>query len=316
MAPRVSVNICCYNSERYLEETLQSVFAQTSTDWELVIVNDGSTDATDAIVRKHVAEGRPIVYHAQQNSGLAPSRNEALRRSSGSLIAFLDHDDVWEPAKLARQVPLFDANPRVGLVYSDCLNFTEEGFAYRQFTRLPPAAGMVFGRMLRDYFLNLQTVVVRRTAIDGLDDWFDPRFRVCEEADLFLRIARLWELDYVDAPLARWRLHAASTSAHSRERFATEMDTLLDKLQALDPDLMQQHAADAAAFRGQARRIRARLAWEGGRRDDALALLGSEWSSSWPAIRDALLIRCMSFETYSRLRGRFRSGTAGSGSRA
>jgi glycosyltransferase involved in cell wall biosynthesis len=305
VAPRVSVNICCHNSERHLEETLRSVFAQTWTDWELVLINDGSTDGTDAIVRQHVAAGRPIVYHAQENHGLSAARNEALRRSSGELVAFLDHDDLWEPDKLARQVPLFDANARVGVVFSDCVNFTERGFSYRQFTRFPPAAGMVFGRLLRNYFPNLQTVVVRRAAIDELDEWFDARFRVCEEADLFLRIARRWEFDYVAAPLARWRLHAASTSAHSRERFAVEMEMILDKLEALDPERLRRHAADAAAFRSQARRIRARLAWEDGRRQDALGILASAWTPSWSDRRDALLFRLMSFETFTRLRGRF-----------
>src|SRR5439155_15687014 len=122
-------------------ETLQSVFAQTYVDWELVVVNDGSTDATDAIIRRHLAEGRPIVYVSQANAGLSVARNEALRRSTGGLIAFLDHDDLWEPRKLERQVPLFDRNSRVGLVYSDCLNFTPAGAAYRHFERYRPHAG-------------------------------------------------------------------------------------------------------------------------------------------------------------------------------
>lgn len=146
MPPRVSVNVCCHNSQRYLEATLHSIFTQSFTDWELVIVNDGSTDGTDAIVRRHIASGRPIVYLPQANAGLSASRNEALRRSSGELIAFLDHDDLWEPAKLEKQVPLFDRSPRVGVVYADCINFTEDGYSYRQFQRHPPRRGRCSAR--------------------------------------------------------------------------------------------------------------------------------------------------------------------------
>lgn len=280
MAPRVSVNICCYNSERFLEETLQSVFSQTYTDWELVIVDDGSTDATGEIIGRHVAEGRQIVHLAQVNAGLSASRNRALRQSSGEFVAFLDHDDLWEPQKLERQIPLFDRRASVGVVYSDCLNFGEDGVSYRHFERYPPTSGMAFGSLLRNYFLNLQTVVVRRAAIDQLPEWFDEELELAEEADLFLRIAHTWELDYVDEPLARWRLHAASLSQRRRERFPAELERVVEKQEALDPAFMHEYAEDARAFRDQIVRLRARIAWDRGRYLEALRLLGPNLAAS------------------------------------
>lgn len=300
MPPRVSVNVCCYNAQRYLEPTLHSIFAQTFTDWELVIVNDGSTDGTDAIISRHIEAGWPIVYHAQPNAGLSASRNEALRRSRGVLVAFLDHDDLWEPTKLEKQVPLFDRAPRVGVVYADCVNFSDDGFSYRQFERHPPRRGTVFGALLRDYFPNLQTVVVRRAALDDLPQWFDTRLRLVEEADLFMRLAQRWEFDYVDEPLARWRLHAASSSHEHRERFPDEMEILLEN-QLRDPAVERAYADDIETFRLQILRLRARILWEQGRGSQAARLLAGSRFSSAAAFRDYLLMRTVSHRAAQRL---------------
>ncbi len=301
MPPRVSVNVCCYNAQRYLEPTLHSIFAQTFTDWELVIVNDGSTDGTDAIIRRHVEAGRPIVYHVQPNTGLSASRNEALRRSSGQLIAFLDHDDLWEPTKLEKQVPLFDRSPRVGVVYADCVNFAEDGFSYRQFEKHPPHRGMVFDALLRDYFPNLQTVIVRRAAFDDLAHWFDPRLGLVEEADLLLRLAQHWAFDYVDEPLARWRLHAVSSSRRHRERFPDEMEILLQN-QLNDPSVERTYAGAVEACRLEILRLRARILWEQGRGAEAARLLAGSRFASAAALRDYVLMRTLSPRSAERIK--------------
>src|SRR2546421_314712 len=117
MPPKVSITLCCYNSERYLDETLQSITAQTYKDWELVVINDGSRDATEDIVRRYMDAGWPIVYQYQENRGLSASRNKSIELSSGEFIAMIDHDDLWSPEKLEKQVPLFE-DPKVGVVYT------------------------------------------------------------------------------------------------------------------------------------------------------------------------------------------------------
>src|SRR5438874_5550918 len=107
MNPTVSITLCCFNSERFLAETLRSIIDQTYKDWELVIINDGSTDSTESIIQTFIDRKWPIVYHSQQNAGLGRSRNKAVELSRGEFIALIDHDDLWEPEKLARQIPLF-----------------------------------------------------------------------------------------------------------------------------------------------------------------------------------------------------------------
>jgi len=127
MSPTLSINLCCYNSEKYLKETLESIFAQTYKDWELVVINDGSTDSTESIIKEYISQGYPISYCWQENRGLGYSRNEALKHSRGKYIAFIDHDDIWLPQKLEKQIPLFDRNPKTAIVASNAIQFNEKG---------------------------------------------------------------------------------------------------------------------------------------------------------------------------------------------
>ena len=217
--PRVSINLCCYNSEPFLEETLASVFAQTYADYELVVVNDGSKDRTDEIVRRHIAAGRPIVYHAQPNAGLGRARNKALELSSGELIAILDHDDVWEPRKLELQVPLFD-RPEVGLAASDALFVDSAGRPRGLYSAGNPLQrGKILRELVLYNFVPCAAAVMRRSAIRDAGGFFRPDFRISEEYELFLRLAARAEFDFRPEPLVRLRVHAASAGwDFARER--------------------------------------------------------------------------------------------------
>lgn len=213
--PVVSINLCCYNSERYLAATLDSIVAQTYRDWELVIINDGSRDSTEEIVKRYVAAGWPIQYHPQANAGLGAARNKALELSRGEFIALIDHDDLWMPDKLERQVALF-ANPRVGLVYSDALVIGADERVVRPYM---PHDRMARGNVLNDLFLAdflaCSTAVIRRSAIDEVGP-FRPELRITEEYELWFRIAGKYEFDFVDAPLMKWRLHATNATWNSK----------------------------------------------------------------------------------------------------
>ena len=110
MSALVSIIMPSYNTERYIKETIDSVLAQTYTDWELIIVDDCSTDRTDEVVAPYLADGRIRYLKNSQNSGAAISRNRALREAKGKWIAFLDSDDLWEPEKLEKQVAFMQEN--------------------------------------------------------------------------------------------------------------------------------------------------------------------------------------------------------------
>ncbi|MDD5630085.1 MAG: glycosyltransferase family A protein [Elusimicrobia bacterium] len=220
--PKVSINLCCYNSEPFLEETLASAFAQTCADYELVIVNDGSRDGTDAMIRRHIAQGRPIVYHPQDNAGLGAARNKALELSSGEFIAILDHDDVWEPRKLEKQLPLFD-RPEVGFAGSDALLMDASGRPLSLCSRRNPLRrGRVLPELLLYNFIPCAAAVMRKSAIVRAGGFFRPEFRIAEEYELFLRLAAVSEFDFIPEPLVRIRVHPASAGwDFDRERAET-----------------------------------------------------------------------------------------------
>lgn len=209
MAPTVSVNLCCHNSERYLEETLGSVFSQTFTDWELIIVNDGSTDSTEQMVLRHVSAGRPIVYHPQPNAGLGASRRRAVELSSGRYVAFIDHDDLWMPEKLAAQIRMFEANPALGLVYCDGMLIDGSGRAVRWYSsQYPLHRGDVFAAFLRSYFIVPVAAMVPRQILAAAAPF--PDFQSVEDYHTFLQIAYAHPVDYVDAPMFKYRIHGES----------------------------------------------------------------------------------------------------------
>jgi len=114
--PKISVIIPIYNAERYLSETIESVMAQTYSDWEIVAVDDGSTDKTPEILKDHEKKlSKKLCVITQKNSGVSIARNTAIAAARGEYIAFLDHDDLWLPEKLEKQVKLLDSNKKLGL---------------------------------------------------------------------------------------------------------------------------------------------------------------------------------------------------------
>jgi len=264
MPPTVSINLCCYNSEKYLEETLQSIFAQTYKDWELIIINDGSSDSTESIVRQYICQGYPIIYHYQDNKGLGFSRNEALKHSRGKYIAFIDHDDIWMPDKLEKQIPLFYKDPKTAIVTSNAIQFNEKG-NNALFCKKKPKTGHVFRELLVNYFICLSTAVISRRVLDDLDEWFDSRFRHIEEAELFTRIAYAWYLDYVDEPLAKNRIHKESSSYLRPDLSPKETEMMISKFMGLYPDFEKLYYKELLKLRYYTQYYFALIDWRQGK---------------------------------------------------
>lgn len=123
--PRVSVIIPCYNTARYVKETIESVLNQTRQDFEIIVVDDGSTDDSHNVIAS--INDQRIRYHYQPNQGLAAARNTGLALATGEFVAFLDADDFFLPEKLARQIAALDSQPEVGLVAGGHLYVDEFG---------------------------------------------------------------------------------------------------------------------------------------------------------------------------------------------
>jgi glycosyltransferase involved in cell wall biosynthesis len=220
MPATVSINLCCYNSEKYLRETLDSVVDQTYHDWELIIINDGSTDSTETIVKEYINRGAPIVYHYQENSGLGHSRNEALARSHGKYIAFIDHDDVWLPEKLRQQITVLETEPDYDLVYTNY--YVVRGNNKTAKFKRPQPAGRVFDRFLSSYPIHVSTVIVRQSAVKKLDPLFNPNLLMTEDFDFCMRLLIAGQASYLSQPLATYRYHTAMSSVTNEIRLIKE----------------------------------------------------------------------------------------------
>ncbi|MDQ3280427.1 MAG: glycosyltransferase [Acidobacteriota bacterium] len=204
-SPLVSVVIPVYNGERFVAQAIDSVLAQTMTNHEVVVVNDGSTDGTAGLLASY---GDRIRVHHQKNGGVASARNAGVRAARSGFIAFLDADDVWLPEKLERQMPLL-GDDDVALVYSG-IQVVDAELRPMFVARSPDPADV-----LRNT-LDVQpppvpltmTGVVRRSAFDAIGG-FDERLSTSADADFVCRIAVRYKLARVDEPLALYRQHSA-----------------------------------------------------------------------------------------------------------
>jgi len=240
--PTVSINLCCYNSERYLRETLESVINQTYKDWELVVIDDGSKDSTASIIGEYISRGYPIFYHYQENKGLGYSRNRAFEYSRGKYIAFIDHDDVWMADKLEKQIRVIKSRPDIDFLYSNYYRLLVYAGNRRVLAlKGNQPEGDVFNAFVRRYNVFISSVIVTKTAIDSLNSLFDERFNQIEELDLFLRLLYKRNAAYINEPLAVYRIHENMTTIKAPELVPQECQYLLEKLIEMDPAFSSSH---------------------------------------------------------------------------
>lgn len=283
-APLVSVIMNCLNGARHLRESLDSLAAQTFRDFEVIFWDNASTDASAELARTHAGlAGRLRLFHSSRTVPLGAARNLAIARSRGRYVAFLDCDDLWRPEKLARQLACFRTSPRVGLVCTDTEVFSGRRVLRRLFAGTRPQRGRAFAALVEEQWISMSSAMLSRAALDsvaqppatadGPPAWFDESLNVCEEADLFYRVAHDWELNHVDAPLTLWRVHGHNTTFRKFEQFAAETLAILDKHRRLYPDYDRRHAGLVRLLTRRAAFQKAVSLWRAGRGREARALL-------------------------------------------
>jgi glycosyltransferase involved in cell wall biosynthesis len=224
----VSVVIATFNYARFLRESVESVLSQTWSDLEVIVVDDGSTDETPAIMHRWQDDAR-VIYLRQDHQGAAAAYNVGLRMASGAYVAVQGADDAWLPDKLSRQVAALEAQPGIGLVYSDTTVVDANGIPQRGHfydTGRLPHVGRVLPMLLLDNFVPASSVVMRRGVLQAVG-LHEETLEVCEDWDLWLRIAARFDFGYVDAPLVRTRRHGGNT--HLRA-----VTSVRDSLRVLD----------------------------------------------------------------------------------
>ena len=223
--PKVSVVIPAYNAMTYLPETVGSVLQQTFTDFEVLIVNDGSTDSISSWVAT-VKDDR-VRLISQANQGLPGARNTGITQAQGEYVAFIDADDLWEPTKLDQQVQCLDAKPEVGLVYTWTLLIDRHGNSTGTVTAATVEGNVWEKLLLGDAIGSGSVAMVRRSCFDRVG-LFDPELTSIEDCEMWVRIAAEYPFAVIKEALVRYRQHPSGMS-RNYDRMAQNSRLKIDK---------------------------------------------------------------------------------------
>jgi glycosyltransferase involved in cell wall biosynthesis len=215
--PLISVIIPAYNAEKTIQETIESVLNQTFSDWELIVVNDGSQDRTVEVVSQ-IKDSRIKVF-SYANAGVSASRNRGFEKSVGEFIAFLDADDLWTPDKLESQLNALHSHPEAAVAYS-WTDYIDESSRFLHPGRHITLNGNVYPQMLVRFFLeNGSNFLVRREAFLKVGGFNESLF-MSEDRECCIRLAKEYEFVAVPRPQILYRKSAgtASDSAYKYER--------------------------------------------------------------------------------------------------
>jgi len=209
--PYISVIIPLYNQSKYVGEGIRSALEQTYKDYEIIVIDDGSTDNSREVVELF---GDQVRYIWQENKGLAGARNTGIRASKGELIGLLDADDQWLPKYLEKMVALADQYAEAAVYYCCAQSMDESGRDLPEIFGGPPRLpGEMYSTLLRANFLIPSTILMRRSAVEEAE-MFDKSLRSCEDWDLWLRILKTDDIIGTSECLVRYRLHSSSLSTN------------------------------------------------------------------------------------------------------
>jgi teichuronic acid biosynthesis glycosyltransferase TuaG len=262
--PLVSVIIPALNAAAVVAETLESVRAQTFKDFEVIIVDDGSTDATAAIARRYCETDPRFSLIQQPNQGVSVARNAAIGRARGEWIAFLDADDVWLPEKLARQLELAAADPLANFLFTNFCLWDGKGdlsIWFRDDRPLP--SGDVSRKLIFNVSsacaASMSTAMVRREMFHSAGH-FDPEFAIAEDWDLLLRMAEhgLW-VRGTREPLVRYRRWVGNVTNQRLKAYESNVQVLGKNFRATQrPELRPLYQQSLAFARSVMELARAR----------------------------------------------------------
>lgn len=210
--PVVSVIIPTYNSARYLAEAVDSVLAQTFTDLEVLVIDDGSTDETTSVISGYRT---PVRYIRQENGGVSVARNRGIQESRGRFVAFLDADDTWYPSKLEHQLKALQGQSECRLCYS-AFTVVDSSLRTLFVNRSNRRGSALEDLLLRGNIVGSICTVLMERSLYELSGGFDSALSQCADWDMWIRLAQHTEFLYIDAPLVTYRYHDNMMSRDAR----------------------------------------------------------------------------------------------------
>jgi glycosyltransferase involved in cell wall biosynthesis len=208
---RVSVIIPSYNRANYLPLAVDSILAQSYPVFEIIIVDDGSTDDTPQIVKSF---GDRVRFYQQDHRGVSAARNTGLELAQGNVIAWCDADDEWEPDFLSSVMPVLETKPELGGVYTGFAHIDETGHRLPHIgvRTVPPSE--LYSALIENDFVLTPTLVIRQECFETVGR-FDSDFQICEDYDMWLRLARQFSIAGLPKPLVRVRVHGGNTISNT-----------------------------------------------------------------------------------------------------
>ncbi len=219
----VSVIIPTYNSAKYIKSAINSILSQTYKDFEIIVVDDGSTDSTKEVLKNYIKTNK-IKYIYQKKKNQASARNKGVGYSKGEFIAFLDSDDLWLKDKLAKQLPLFN-DKTIGLVYGGVEWFKNHHTIKNRKNiikrKIPKDKGYLFNKLIVHNFITTSSVIIRKKAFQKFNE--NDIYGGVEDYDLWLKISKKWKIDCVKDIVIKYRMHEKNVSINLESRYDKEL---------------------------------------------------------------------------------------------
>jgi glycosyltransferase involved in cell wall biosynthesis len=245
--PAISVILPTYNSAHFISESIRSVLAQTFEDWELLIINDGSTDHTEETASQYCTQDIRVKLISRENCGVSRSRNFGVSLARGELIAFLDADDRWLPNKLATHVKYMNASPDIGISFARVeflqLNGKATGkLVNSQLTGLKPE-----DFLYTNPTVTVSNIVVKRSLFKELQG-FDETINYSEDMEFLFRCSsyKEFQIEGINEVLVQYRIHTSGLSS-TLDKMEQGWHMFINKAMLLNPDLIEQHYQSAYA---------------------------------------------------------------------
>ena len=203
-SPLVSIVMNCYNGDKYLKKSVESLIKQTYKNWELIFWDNKSTDMSKQIIAS-IRDKRIKYFKSQKFTSLYKARNLAIKKTKGKFLCFLDTDDWWLPSKLKRQVEIFQKKKNLNFLYSNFYQFNEnlkKKYVFHN-TKLPK--GLITQDLLDNYKIGILTVMMRKRLFKKFR--FNEKFNIIGDFDLFTRLSINNKIDCLQNPLAFYRIH-------------------------------------------------------------------------------------------------------------
>ena len=225
----VSIIMNCFNSEKYIKQSINSVLNQSYKNWELIIWDNCSEDNTAKIINQ-INDPRINYFLSPIHTSLGSARNEAIKLSKGKYLSFLDSDDIWLPNKLKTQMNHFRNNQTVNFIYSDHYVINENGKRVFNFNFGKRPTGKILNSFLNKNVIPFTTVIFEASFIKNENNLFDTSLEVAEEFEFFTRILEEYNVSYLKIPLAEYRVYSNMTSKTSYYKYPNEIAYIIKKL--------------------------------------------------------------------------------------